>query len=83
MITNEATEEAAHHQTLIGAKPLATKTTINSLFDTFKMKSEDGRPQEDIMSTVVSTAKELNATSVGYDRVEGLATMRFTSLREE
>lgn len=88
MITNEITEEAVNHQVLIGAKPLATKTSISSLFDTFKMKSEDEKMKgsNDLVTTVTNTAVSLNTSECdGFDSpsFDVLATQRFSSLNRQ
>lgn len=87
MITSEVTEEAVHQQTLLGAKPLATKTSINTLFDSFKMKSEDAKMDTagNLEATVSAIASEVKSASIGNDGVDSLAldvlaTRRFTRL---
>lgn len=88
MIKNDVTEEAVHHQTLLGAKPIATNATITSLFDTFKIKNEDSsiKNPDDLATTVATVAADLHPLSVGNDGVDDvpfdvLATRRFTSLK--
>ena len=88
MIKNDVTEEAVHHQTLLGARPIATNATITSLFDTFKIKNEEssGKNTEDLATTVATVAADLHPLSVGNDGVDDvpfdvLATRRFTSLK--
>lgn len=88
MITNEIAEEAVNYQVSIGAKPLVTKTSINSLFDTFKMKSEDEKMKEsnDLVATVTNTASSLNTSDcsgLGNPSFDVLATQRFSSLNRK
>ena len=89
MITHEIAEQAVTQQTLLGARPIATKTAISSLFDTFKVKENttDTIAQADLVTTVTEIA-EHKSSSIGYDGVDSvpfdvLATRRFTRLNRE
>ena len=63
MINNDASEEAVYHQTLLGAKPIASASTLNSLFDTFKIRKESDdcntSNSTNVEQAVVETALEM------------------------
>ena len=67
MITNDASEEAVYHQTLLGAKPIASTSTLNSLFDTFKIRKEsvdcNTSKNVNVEQTVVETALDMKTDS--------------------